>query len=74
MSDQITSYFRLCAVRLGDYSHVVDELPRADVGAIFTQREVELFLRERDGHYMARETVIGGGAERPARDKVIVIM
>ena len=72
MSDKIIKYYLLCTVRLGSKAHMVDKLPEKERNVVFTQREIKLFLREIDGHYIANEVVVGG-KERYERKPIIVI-
>ncbi len=68
--DKITKYYLLCTVRMGGKAHIVSELTAPQLGAIFTKKEVDLYLRPTTysvtdaSHgvvYTARELVIGGG-------------
>lgn len=60
--DKLTRYYLLCTIRMGSKAHVVDELiGRAQPAhPIFTAKEMDLYFRKQDGHYTAREIVIGG--------------
>jgi hypothetical protein len=57
--DGIKKYYLLCTVRLGKKAHVIDDI-RSNIDFVFTKREINLFLREVDGHLIARELVVGG--------------
>ncbi len=64
MADKIKKYYLLCTVRMRTKAHNVDERPDKKLPAIFTKKEINLFLRTSDGHYIAREIVVGGSIER----------
>ncbi len=57
--DKLTKYYLLCTVRMGQKAHIIDELATG-AEIVFTKREINLFLRKVDGHYIAREVVVGG--------------
>ncbi len=67
--DRITKYYLLCTVRMGGKAHMVSGLTSPQLGAVFTKKEVDLYLRPvsrgaastREAVYTAREIVIGGG-------------
>ncbi len=65
--DRLVNYYLLCTIRMGTKSHVVTALKGEDIEAVFTKKEVCLYLRRVGDHYMAREVVIGGnqGHELP---------
>lgn len=71
-SGKITKYYLLCTVRMGGKAHIVDEIPEKQLNIIFTKKEIDLFLRKHDGHYIAREIVVGGYSENE-RQPIIVI-
>ena len=61
MSDKrIVQYYLLCTTSIGMKKHMVNEIPRDKLNAVLTKKEVNLFLREREGYYIAREIVVGG--------------
>lgn len=64
MSEKIVKYYLLCTVRMGSKIHIVDELPDKKLNIILTRKEMNLYLRKQDGHYIAREIVVGGAYER----------
>ncbi len=72
--NKITKYYLLCTVRMGQKAHIVDTLDMAQMNAIFTKKEIDLYLSKADGHYTAREIVIGGGGNRNPRLPVLVFM
>lgn len=65
IDEKIVAYYRLCAVRMGVKSHIVTDIPPGKLVAVMTKKELNLFLRERDGCYVAREAVVGGGPREP---------
>jgi len=70
---RIINYYLLSTVRMGSKAHIIDSIPEKKLGMILTKKEVMLFLRERDGHYMAREVVVGGRESTRERPPIIVI-
>jgi hypothetical protein len=61
-------------VRQGGKSHVVDKIPSKQLNIIFTSKEIGLFLRQHDGHLIAREIVTGGNENRNSIRKPIVVI
>ncbi len=70
--DKLAKYYQLCTVRMGKKAHMIDDLARTDVDVILTKKEVDLFFRQADGHYIAREIVVGG-APTYVRKPVMII-
>jgi predicted metal-dependent peptidase len=64
MSGKLVKYYLLCTVRQGGKAHIVDKIPAKQLNIVFTGKEVGLFLRQHDGHLIAREIVTGGSTER----------
>jgi hypothetical protein len=60
IDERIRQYYLLNTASMGKKAHVMDSLPRNQLDLILTGREIELYLRQRDGHYIARELVVGG--------------
>lgn len=60
-NDKIKQYYLLCTTRLGAKKHIVSELNEKKITTIFTRKEINLYLRQQDGYYIAREVVVGGG-------------
>jgi len=71
MSQIITEYFQLCTVRNGGKKLIISNIPKKNQNIIFTKHEINLWFRERDGYYTARETIIGGS--QSSREQIIVI-
>ncbi len=69
--DRLVNYYLLCTIRMGMKSHAITTLAESDIEAIFTKKEVCLYLRRVGDHYMAREIVIGGGQAR--RVPIVVV-
>lgn len=59
-NEKITKYYLLCSTRLGARKHIINELPDKKLNIILTKKEIDLFLRQQDGYYVAREVIIGG--------------
>ncbi len=75
--DKIVNYYLLCTVRMGYKAHIIDEIKPKDLEIVFTKREIELFLRKHDDHYIAREIVVGGdetnNTQRYTRMPIVMI-
>ena len=61
INNVIRDYYLLCSVRIGEKKLVISELNEKALNAIFTKKEINLYLREKEpGIYIARETIVGG--------------
>ncbi len=72
VNEKIVNYYLLCTTRIGGKTHIVDALQDTQLNIVFTKKEIDLFLRKHDKHYIAREIVVGG-SEQTGRARVIVI-
>lgn len=71
MSHIIVEYYRLCTVRNGGKKLTVSDIPKKNQNIVFTKHEINLWFRERDGYYTARETIIGGA--QATRGQIVII-
>jgi hypothetical protein len=60
---KLRAYYTLCTINGGGRRHMVVDLNRQQMEAVFTANEVNLYFDERSGVYL-REHVIGGGQGR----------
>jgi hypothetical protein len=61
---------------MGKKAHIISELPERDLKVVFSSVELELYMRQLDGNYIAREVVVGGSEtkyNKYKREKVIVL-
>lgn len=57
----IRDYYLLCSSSIGQKKLILSELETKDLEIIFTKKEINLYLREREpGIYIAKETIVGG--------------
>jgi hypothetical protein len=70
--ERITNYYLLCTVRNGYKRHIIDEFDERELKIVFTKEETMLYLRRHDGHYIAREIVVGG-SQAADRQPILVI-
>lgn len=57
----IRDYYLLCSIAIGGKRHTISELETKNLEIIFTKKEINLYLREREpGIYIAKETIVGG--------------
>jgi len=66
MDSRIVQYYRLCGV-LDIIGPLYEKNSRRDVERVFTGKHVEIMLRERDGLFVVRESVIGGRKDPAAK-------
>ncbi len=72
----LAKYYLLCTARVGEKRHIIDRIPDEQFMAIFTKKEKNLFFRQHDGLWIARETIVGGndpGEITPGRGQIIII-
>jgi propanediol utilization protein len=57
----IRDYYLLCSSSIGQKKHHISELETKNLEIVFTKKEINLYLREKEpGIYIARETIVGG--------------
>jgi len=58
--DLIKKYYLLCSAQIGERKHIINDISNENRDLLFSKKEISVFLRKKDGLYVAREVIIGG--------------